>query len=1385
MLADERSRSTAATDELIDHNTTTANATAVPKKAEHQEDYAQQEEERIKESGSEALHQASFSLLPLNLLQIESQFFNDSFAENSLTAGLTSQNASTSAAERLKAEVEPDEKEEVNDTNKEPPDEQEDDPAAAAESEDLTIANGNVTDDVGQEAGDEGNAAGDEPADTEQESANVVADTAEDIAGENTSAEETEIVDEKTTETENESEKTTSTQDDATNETVSDDSVKEKDEEDTKAISDEAEVSDEPKDAATTLTSEEVVPTSTEKQQPTSGPQVDKIDDADEEISKRVAVDYASKSAGALVLEKSHNFKGTSNLLNGNRDKYAISPCEEKKFVVLSLSEDILVKQVKLVNYELYSSRVKDFQIQISATMGNWVDLGSYKASPASGVQSFDLTEPAWGRYLKFKFNSHYGDEYFCTLSQIMVHGSTMVQGFHEHLQETSEEEENHQVNDEISDNVVDSADAASKEAVGASTASGDVAPAEEQAKQQVPEEDGSLKSGDSRSEGLEEDVAGGGRTADGTDNAITDSIDGANSASNDDGTDVVLSKVEDMNASHAEEEPSEEEHDQMTSRKARNVDTVLPAASISMSSNVFATMIGRLEPLQLESLHRFSTMRGPDSNQFQSILTKATDSTTKAIKRALSDPAILDNLQLWNEANIEVPFPPEAFGSTAIGPREQSLTEKLAAYIENDEDSPDLTIDDNDKKTAEAPREVSLNEAKDERKEDSSKKPRQIQNAPETDEVKRELPDEEHQGTKTVGEDAYNSLHDTDLALANLLDKLPSIECLKKLDFVAFKEKALAARKGGPGAGGQAASGNPAEPIFKMLTDQIKILQSNLSVQDQFTREAVQCYQRVLLDVVVELQTMRMNHEARLDQLEQDLDETKTVRWIFVLYQFVMGFPNWASLLAATLFTSFVSPDAVTKPLELVQGLLDKYLSEGDHVVLSWTITACLVVLSCVTTISICYRLVLAIRHVKGAPGAGDISSTERNPTEENSCRFTIKNADGDIVSVMTKPAVGSGAAGGLDGELIGFHDSVGHCDLSSEAGESKADKQEKFHDSVGHCDLSSDDEAGESKANRQEKFEDARGLEVKVALVEDKSEFFPATSAAASMGSDIVTSLVEDKSEYFPATGEISAAKSMGHNQASLEKDTAPTSVRPCDESASEASQEGLSIPSSKATASPEGPSPTEALTKINEFEGSGNDEKEGLEPFQVVEQVVTIPKEGFSAVAPHEVGIGAPPEPLLTPHEEEQLAQEQEAACTELAGASINRGKEKLEVGGTSSGETQTDLEDKRRAESGTRTPEVETDTTIVGNLTKGHVSPSSVAKVSEFAGSAGAAEGHFFQPETDFPRFQESQESNGEAQPEENLPRCHEDVPNTTGEASLEDRSGEGQKRRASL
>eukprot|EP00586_Coscinodiscus_wailesii_P020196 CAMPEP_0172495538 /NCGR_PEP_ID=MMETSP1066-20121228/71454_1 /TAXON_ID=671091 /ORGANISM="Coscinodiscus wailesii, Strain CCMP2513" /LENGTH=814 /DNA_ID=CAMNT_0013267279 /DNA_START=168 /DNA_END=2612 /DNA_ORIENTATION=- len=165
-------------------------------------------------------------------------------------------------------------------------------------------------------------------------------------------------------------------------------------------------------------------------------------DDDDSQPHHRVIINYAHKSSGALILEHSPSYQGTSHLLTSDKDKYAIAPCGDKKFVVIGLSEDILVKQVVISNYERYSSEFRLVQVLGSNTfpMGNWVDFGVYEGDGTKGEQVFDLREKSWARYLKFKFLEHYGEEHYCTVSQIKVHGSTVQQGMQEQWEEETKE---------------------------------------------------------------------------------------------------------------------------------------------------------------------------------------------------------------------------------------------------------------------------------------------------------------------------------------------------------------------------------------------------------------------------------------------------------------------------------------------------------------------------------------------------------------------------------------------------------------------------------------------------------------------------------------------------------------------------------------------------------------------------------------------------------------------------------------------------------------------------------------------------------------------------------------------------------------------------------
>ena len=68
--------------------------------------------------------------------------------------------------------------------------------------------------------------------------------------------------------------------------------------------------------------------------------------------------------SGAVLLEHSPGSNGSDNLLVDSKDKYSISPCEDKQWVVIGLSEDIQVRTIKLGSYEKYSRSVKEFQVK-------------------------------------------------------------------------------------------------------------------------------------------------------------------------------------------------------------------------------------------------------------------------------------------------------------------------------------------------------------------------------------------------------------------------------------------------------------------------------------------------------------------------------------------------------------------------------------------------------------------------------------------------------------------------------------------------------------------------------------------------------------------------------------------------------------------------------------------------------------------------------------------------------------------------------------------------------------------------------------------------------------------------------------------------------------
>ncbi|PKX96844.1 Sad1/UNC domain protein [Aspergillus novofumigatus IBT 16806] len=139
---------------------------------------------------------------------------------------------------------------------------------------------------------------------------------------------------------------------------------------------------------------------------------------------------YASFDCAATVLKTNPECQGSSSVLIENKDSYMLNECRAKnKFLILELCDDILVDTVVLANYEFFMERI-----------------GVFEARNTREVQAFAVENPLiWARYLKIEFLTHYGNEFYCPLSLIRVHGTTM-------LEEYKHDGEASRVDDEIID---------------------------------------------------------------------------------------------------------------------------------------------------------------------------------------------------------------------------------------------------------------------------------------------------------------------------------------------------------------------------------------------------------------------------------------------------------------------------------------------------------------------------------------------------------------------------------------------------------------------------------------------------------------------------------------------------------------------------------------------------------------------------------------------------------------------------------------------------------------------------------------------------------------------------------------------------------------------
>ena len=158
---------------------------------------------------------------------------------------------------------------------------------------------------------------------------------------------------------------------------------------------------------------------------------------------------YASFDCAATVLKTNPECKGTNSVLVENKDSYMLNACPARnKFIIVELCNDILIDTIVLGNFEFFSSTFRTFRASISdrypVKLDKWRELGTFEARNTRGLQVF-LVENGliWARYLRIEFLTHYGNEYYCPISLLRVHGKTMMDDYRNDVKLSRGEEDN------------------------------------------------------------------------------------------------------------------------------------------------------------------------------------------------------------------------------------------------------------------------------------------------------------------------------------------------------------------------------------------------------------------------------------------------------------------------------------------------------------------------------------------------------------------------------------------------------------------------------------------------------------------------------------------------------------------------------------------------------------------------------------------------------------------------------------------------------------------------------------------------------------------------------------------------------------------------------
>ena len=611
---------------------------------------------------------------------------------------------------------------------------------------------------------------------------------------------------------------------------------------------------------------------------------------------KIISVDHANKSSGALILEKSPNFEGTSNLLTNNRDLYAMVPCEVEgtKYIIVGLSEDILIKRIKLSSFERYSSTTKKFQVLGSQTYPistEWEDLGTFVAKPwfkENKVQTFELKEPSWARYLKFRLLTHYGVEHYCTLTQIQVHGSTTLQGYHE-MQKLALEKEEELV-------ALEKEEELEKEKIVTEEA------IETQQKQKATTIDNSHKTNEDETKHIEAELGKQNETIKSPTskesieveeeettnaNSLVTEPDGKIEIQGDDTTatsstkDVTEDDVDVPQTTDLKDDPNDskdETKDNISDTKA-DLKSDIKSSNAPQDDVLQDTLVDDTSAEKLDSDVIRNDSENHDSEIQKDVLQESTASQVEENVTNMEEGLEDKEEDKHTDISTDKPSPVSENDNTQTDQRDMASSEEQMLDDKSGIDMIDKSsAEENEFKDQEDGEiEESTHSEEDtvvasgsmQKKSDQSDS---ILKEPDNNDVDEVIA----QPTSVQSNTSHKNVSSLKTPITVMYDtkRFPSTACLESLDFNEFKANLIRADtlRTNTGSSGLASMKN--QPIFQKLQDEIKVLQTSQGIYEQYMKEVTSCHHQVISGMISHIDDLERDQATRFSKMEEQLHE-------------------------------------------------------------------------------------------------------------------------------------------------------------------------------------------------------------------------------------------------------------------------------------------------------------------------------------------------------------------------------------------------------------------------------------------------------------------------------------------------------------------------------